>query len=1044
MSFVNHEQMRASNPFDSVWVSASAGTGKTKVLTDRVLRLLLQATKPERLLCLTFTKAAAAEMENRVNSCLKNWAVCSDEALIQNIEELTQETPDNALLLRARSLFSKVLETPGGMKIMTIHSFCQSLLKRFPLEAEVPPHFEVLDDLVSKTMLDDILEDVLSAPDPKIHDCLKFLTRFISTNSLIELFKRILNESASLTHLMERYPGSIETLFFELSKYFNIEKYHSEKQIINDFCSIEEWPFEQKKYLTKDGAILKAKREDDRAFLAYETNQKLKQFYIVEATKNLLTVALRVLNKYNALKNQNAQLDYTDLIEKTDALLSKSSMTPWVLYKLDGGIDHILVDEAQDTNRPQWSIIKALAEEFFSGEGRSENLRTLFVVGDKKQSIFSFQGADPVAFEQMRSYFEQRILASENNFENIPLNYSFRSTEPVLRLVNYLLNNEQAKTGILFDKEEAYHLANRSQEAGYVEIWPLELPEKNDEPDPWSPPIERKENSSAMKRLICKMADKIKNMIGKELLPSKGRLIEPSDILILLQKRGKMMSEIVRALRERHVPVAGVDRLILTDYLAIQDLLALTEFVLQPYNDLNLANLVKSPLIGLKEADLYEICYNRDSLSVWERLQKKYPSQVDELKSIMNLADKVPPFEFYSTILGAFHARKNFIARFGEEVNDILDEFLNLCVKFEQTNTPSLQLFLNWFLKHEIEIKRDLNNSETNAVRIMTVHGSKGLQGNIVFLPDTRNSKEKAKSGGEFVWTKNALPFWIPSSAMRPAALDALFEERDDLLAEERHRLLYVALTRASDQLYICGYDKKQKPADDNWYDLILHSLPQTIQPNKESILSWGSEQVAAAQTKKRLKMENDYNEIPLWAKTIPMPEAPLQKPLIQFQEEDEQISSNESIFDSERQQALKRGVFLHKLLQFLPTIPLEKREEYAKKMCPPDITLPNNLLQIFEKPELQELFGPHSLAEVPVVGTLENQQVSGQIDRLVVLPNEVKIIDFKTNRFVPEKVPKAYKKQLDTYKDLLKTIFPDKLVKSYILWTQTLHFEEV
>ena len=1039
MSIDNIEQARASCPFDSVWVSASAGTGKTKVLIDRVLRLLLQITEPEKILCITFTKAAASEMQNRIHSVLQKWATCSEDSLRNEIETLVQEIPDHETIDKARGLFSKTLETAGGMKIMTIHSFCQSILKRFPLEADVPPHFEVLDDLSADKLKEQILNDVLGSPD--LLPTLQELAYLVPIDTLMELMPRLLDESTRLFALMSQFPSSLNSVIFKLKQYFNIENYHTENQIINEFCKADEWPDLKSYYLTKDQYIRQKRIQDSKAELAYLTNERLKAFKITNATAMLLKIIFRIVEKYHILKAQNAFLDYTDLIEKTNTLLSKSSMASWVLYKLDGGINHILVDEAQDTNQSQWNIIKSLSEEFFSGENAHEELRTLFVVGDKKQSIFSFQGADPQAFEQMRLFYEKQILASQNSFYNIPLNYSFRSTEPILRLVNYLLQNNAAKDGVLFGKEEAYHLGHRTKDAGLVEIWPIEETKPTDKPDPWKPPIERQENESAMKRLIDKMANKIQHMIGHDYLPSQNRKIKAGDILILLQKRSTMMNEIVRALRQRHIPVAGVDRLILSEHLAIQDLMALTAFTLQPYDDLNLANLVKSPLLGLSEDDLYQICVDRGSSSVWDRIQKLYPDTAQQLYQYMNIADTCPPFEFYSLILGTFQGRKKFVARFGSEVNEALDEFLNLSQTFETNQTPSLQLFLDWFNNHEIEIKRDLDNSEIDAVRLMTVHGSKGLQANIVFLPDTRSTKVKPNVGGDFIWLDN-LPLWIPSSHDRPAVLKPYFDHQAHLAQQEKRRLLYVAVTRAKDQLYICGYGKG---GTDNWYDLVLNALPSEIKPDADGIIRWNSIQNTNAVPGINRALPCDFEHVPGWATQLPSPEI-INEALSpsKLGSVEEEMDIEDSLLKQQQELALRRGTFLHKMLQILPTLAPDKRLSFVLQNCPPGIDVPDNLLNIFNHPQLKELFGPNSLAEVPVIGKINGQNFSGQIDRLVILPKEVKIVDFKTNRFVPTKIPDIYKKQLNAYKDLLKTIFPDKMIRSYILWTQTLYFEEV
>lgn len=1042
MSVENINQNRASNPFDSVWVSASAGTGKTKVLIDRVLRLILQVTEPEKILCITYTKAAASEMQNRIHRVLQKWATCSQEDLRKEVQELIQEEPDEKILGKARSLFAKALETAGGMKIMTTHSFCQSLLERFPLEAEVSPHFDVLDDLASERVKQQLLEEVLASKEMAPH--IQELTYLVSSNFLTELLGRILDESTKLSKLTNLLPDAPKAVADKIRSYFKIKQYQSEKQIITEFCSEEEWPEKKLFYLTKDTNSIRANKKDDpKAYEAYEVNERLKAFLVAHATEVLLRIAFRVVEKYQIIKDENALLDFTDLIEKTCTLLAKSSMSAWVLYKLDGGIDHILVDEAQDTNPSQWQIIKAISEEFFAGEGAKETLRTLFVVGDKKQSIYSVQGANPKIFETIRSQFEQQILASQNSFQNVALNYSFRSTEPILRLVNLILKNNAAKDGVLSEHEMPDHLLNRENDAGLVEIWPVEEAPKKEAPKPWEAPTHRQENESAMKKMIEKMADKIQSMIGKEDLPSQNRKIKAGDILILLQKRTTLMDEIVRILRKRNIPVAGVDKILLSDQLAIQDLIALTEFILQPKNDLNLANLIKSPLLDLQEEDLYKICVNRGTKTVWERVQQLYPKITQILYDYMNMADKYPPFEFYSFVLGAMKGRQKFVARFGTEVNEALDEFLNLTLNFERDNTPSLQVFLDWFSRQPIQIKRDLDNSEIDAVRLMTVHGSKGLQGNIVFLPDTRSTRTATARNGEIIW-KNSLPIWVPNRSLLPASLTDEFSAKELLEQQEKRRLLYVAVTRARDRLYICGFGKG---GEHNWYDLIKNSLPNNIKPDADGIIRLSSIQKKLPELKPTEKLSFDTDEIPTWANKIPdpedMPSAPL-SPSQLGKDESEDFTPDESLLQKKQELAMQRGTLIHKLLQFLPALPPEQREKYIQQNCPPDIDLPKNLLDIFNHPELKNLFDSNSLAEVPVIGTIDGQMISGQIDRLVILPSEVKIIDFKTNRFVPKEVPDIYKKQLNAYKDLLKTIFPDKIIRGYILWTQTLYFEEI
>ncbi|MGN0919558.1 MAG: UvrD-helicase domain-containing protein, partial [Alphaproteobacteria bacterium] len=728
-------QKRASNPYTSAWVSASAGSGKTKVLADRVLNLMLMTGETDKILCLTFTKVAAAEMANRITARLKNWSVLSDEKLMQELENLTGELPDKEILSRAKGLFAKALETPGGLKIMTIHAFCTTLLERFPLEAGVPPRFSVIEELTAQKLLSDSLDQVLESKD--MEKDVKFLAQKMSKDTLLKALQNILKERDILEGLLKQFSG-IDTLTFELKKYFLIEKYLTEKEIISENFEVENWENLLSTYLTKDGQIRKKLIGDSVAELVYDTKEKIKAFRLIQTNVALVKITFQILEKYNHSKIKNAVLDFDDLTNKTLQLLTRSHMAAWVLFKLDGGIDHILVDEAQDTNPKQWKIIEALADDFFAGESQSEKLRTLFAVGDKKQSIYSFQGAHPDEFEKRHAFFESKIKATQNDFDTVQFNFSFRSTQPVLDLVNKVLKNPKAAKGVIKDYASSIHLSKREEEAGLVEIWPLENAEKTAELPDWNLPIKRQNSTSALTRCAEKVADKIASLIAsKEILESQNRPIQAGDFLILLQKRSKLMPELVRALKERNVPVAGVDRLNLTDHIAIKDLMALMRFTLLPEDDLNLACLLKSPLVGLSEEELFTACQRPKNTSVWENVKKVFPGTAQKLTVLLNLADQKPPFEFFESILGEFQGRRLFKARLGNEVNEALDAFLDLALQYEQENAPSLQGFLAWLTRQDIVIKRDMEQS-ANAVRIMTVHGSKGLQGNIVFLPDTR------------------------------------------------------------------------------------------------------------------------------------------------------------------------------------------------------------------------------------------------------------------------------------------------------------------
>ncbi len=1034
---INKEQRRASNPLASVWVAASAGSGKTKVLTDRVLNLLLLNGQPEKLLCLTFTKAAAAEMSNRINNILKKWAICADEDLSHDIEMLTGETPDEQTCARARCLFAQVLETAGGMKIMTIHAFCQSVLKRFPLEAGVPPNFDILDPIIAQQLLMETLQEVLIQPSFK--DDIALLSRYKTADGLVELLQELFNDHNKLLALRRKH--NLPTVIAEMNHYFHLTPGVQEADIISEFYTPEEWKQARDKYLTKAGRADARRADDPEAQKAQEVAQSLKNWKLARITGALLHLAFSILERYQIRKQTSGVLDYNDLIESTKELLSRSHAAAWVLFKLDGGINHILVDEAQDTNPDQWVIIRLLAEEFFSGLDQHDTIRTIFAVGDKKQSIFSFQGSDPEEFERMHLFFQKKVLDSENEFQTVPFNLSFRSTAPVLELVNRLLDNPEARRGVLFRDETAVHLAYRQGEAGLVEVWPSEPHLAKDAPLPWKPPMEQTQTSSAMSRMAERIANKIATMIqNKEILESQGRPITAGDFLILVQRRDAFVVELERLLKERQVPVAGIDRLDLSTHIAVQDLIAAAKFALLPEDDLNLACLLKSPLIGLNEEELYQAAYNRGQSTLWERVQRLFPKHAENLNNILNGADKVPPYEFFATLLGPGGGRKRFLARLGNEVNEALDEFLNRVLAFEQTEVPSLQRFVNQMAGHEMIIKRDME-SGLNAVRIMTVHASKGLQGRIVFLPQKRYIRRNRSS---FIWLNKEIPVWVPVKEMGSLATQEIQEHDDALNDEENRRLLYVAVTRASDRLYVCGCDSRNKPSDGNWYDLIRESLPQ--KPDDED----GIIRIKCAQEKPVVPPKKaDHGTacpLPDWANKPAPIEPPVSKPLMPSRPEN-QVYQSDSPADAGQEQALKRGQFLHKLLQYLPLRPPKEWDSICQRLKPDGIALPENFLSLLTDPRFTPIFKEKSIAEVPVVGVWQNRVVSGQIDRLILHNNEVWIVDFKTNHHVPntpQEVPPLYKEQLAAYRGLIQNIFSDKLVRTFLLWTETFTLMEI
>ena len=1037
ISMANAAQREASNPYISAWVAASAGSGKTKVLTDRVLNLLLCNYPPEKILCLTFTKTAAAEMANRLSEILRKWTVLDDISLTQVLIELKGEDFEQEHLKLARQLFAKLLEVKGGMKIMTIHSFCQSLLKRFPIEAGLSSTFEVLDDKESHFYMNKAISNTLKEISyiPEI----SLISSYINEKNFTELMKTFDSERNLFKRLLESHQ-SLSSLIHKVYKVLNITPGTRVQDIQKLIYEGDDFEAFKLHYLTKENEIRKKLPPKDipTATALLDILDKIKSLQLADATAAFLTIGFYVLNKYQALKNENSVLDYDDLILFARQLLEESNMSSWVLYKLDGGIDHILVDEAQDTSPDQWAIIRKLTEDFFSGETKSEILRTLFVVGDKKQSIYSFQGADPYEFEKMCSYFENKIQMSQNEFKKVPLNISFRSTQAVLDLVNLLLRNKAAACGVLNNSEEAIHLTSRTGEAGLVEVWPLETQEKKQVNTTWQLPLIQDHTPSASMKLARKIASQIQHMIGVEYLYSQNRLIRPGDIMILVQRRNQFIFDLVRALREKSIPVAGIDRLVLTNHIAIMDLISLGSFLLLPDDDLRLAEILKSPLFGLTEEELFDICYKRPG-TLWESLKEKNPCTYDKLSHLLNLTDTMPPFELYSYILGKMNGRTLFLRRLGREANEALDEFLNLALQFEQTHIPSLQSFLKWLSSGEIEIKRDLEQTAPDAVRIMTVHASKGLQAHIVFLPDTCR---KPNTIPNLIW-KNNVPIWIPKKEFISSSCEDIVNRYKSLEEQEYNRLLYVAITRAKDRLYICGYHSKKLPLH-SWYDLISSSLPHF---QKDSITRLFSQQTKKIDESHFLEhIPEKPFQFPDWfdkpAPEEPIPPKPLtpSKPLMTE-------PASPSPLKEHQKEAMRRGIYIHKALQVLPSIPPYERNEWLSRAMPSDIKVSEDLIHLMENRIFKHLFCKDSLAEVPIIGTVNGMVISGQVDRLVVTEDSVLIIDYKTNKTPPlseEEIPDVYVYQMHAYKSLLKNLFPSKKIRCYLLWTENLSLMEV
>ncbi|MBI2236775.1 MAG: double-strand break repair helicase AddA [Magnetospirillum sp.] len=1114
-------QRRAADPSASVWVAASAGTGKTKVLTDRVLALLLAGTAPHKILCLTFTKAAAAEMANRIAKRLAGWATVSDAGLSDDLARLLGTPPEPDALTRARRLFARVLDVPGGMHIETIHAFCQSLLRRFPLEAGLAPHFQVMDERDAAELLAEARDEVLAAArdssDSGLARALADVTARIHETAFPELMGELAGDRGRLKRLIDRH-GGLEGVVAAVRHRLALAPGDTAAILLADAChdsaldtgacrnavtalltgsksdrdraglmapwladpagraaGFDTW---QSAFLTAKGTAreklctngvrdgfpgVEAALQEEAARLMAVAD-RIKAAGVAEATAALLSLGHALLAAYQRRKTARALMDYDDLILAARELLMRPGAAPWVLFKLDGGIDHVLIDEAQDTNPDQWAVVAALTEEFFAGRGARETVRTVFAVGDAKQSIYSFQRADPRAFEAMRKRFASHVPAAGQDWAEVALQVSFRSTAAVLEAVDAVFANGPGSDGVAAEGDDIRHIPARRGEAGLVELWPPVEPRALDEQPAWKPPIERIRGDQPSARLARLVARRIKAMVDGEILASQGRPVRAGDIMVLVRRRGGFVEDLVRELKGLEVPVAGADRMVLAEQMAVMDLVALANFLLLPEDDLTLATVLKGPLVGFDEDQLFRLAHGRGPAGLWETLKKRLldDSAFEEayvlLSGLLAMADHQPPHALFAHVLGPLGGRRKLLARLGVDAEDPLDEFVALTLAFERAHPPSLQGFLRWLGAGAVEIKRDLEQGGRNAVRIMTVHGSKGLQAPVVILPDTLQMPTR---GSRIQWTNDELPLWPPSAEAADAVCRAARDAAKAAREREYRRLLYVAMTRAEDRLVVCGWKTRKAPPAGCWYDLVRAALSPIAAEAEDGFLAEAGEtadarvlRLACPQTRTVEQAEapdtaaRPAPQLPDWAFRPPPAEPAPPRPLAPSRPDGEEPPVRSPLAGDDGARRFQRGKLIHRLLQTLPNLARETRAAAMLRFlgrpsfgldAAHRLDIANEVGDILDHPRFAALFGPGSRAEVPVVGRIGERVLSGRVDRLVVTGNEVLVVDYKTNRRPPaagEAVPPLYVRQMAAYRLALACIYPGRTVRCALVWT--------
>lgn len=1096
-------QTSASDPMFSAWVSANAGSGKTHVLARRVIRLLMRGVKPGRILCLTYTKAAAANMANRVLGELRRWTTLDDEALDAEIVRTDGGEPGPLRRAQARRLFAQALETPGGLKIQTIHAFCGALLHAFPFEAGVPAGFGELEEAARLELLARVRAEVVlqaaGAPASALGQALALIVGQTSDAGINDLLKELVADAPALAASeddLARAVGldapiasaDIERAIIEaaliprgawlgLAEALLLEGGNCAKRGQGLRAAVLAPPEAVAEayagvFLKEDGepysdgqfgnAAARAKypqliaERDRNAPLA----RQLTAARAFERSRAVLVLGREAARRYERAKAARGVLDFADLVNAARRLLA-SGASAWVHYKLDQGIDHVLLDEAQDTSPEQWEVIRPLVAEFFAGEGAREDRhlpRTLFVVGDEKQSIFSFQGADPRRFDTVRREFE---AAGGAGFVHVELQHSFRSAPGILEAVDAVFGREASYRGLSAEAKPPVHAPIHAALPALVEMWEPEAPSEKVDVDAWQRPLDAPGADDPKGRLAKKIAAHIAARI-REGFPVTGRHgtrpARPGDFLILVRRRDGLFTSIIRELKQARVEVAGADRLVVAEHIAVMDLMALGDALLARDDELALASVLKSPLFGFDDNDLMKLAPGRDGLledvlAARAGENPKWAAAAGRLARLRDEARRLRPFDFYTRVLGRERGRAAMLARLGPEAADALDEMLALARSYESLEAPSLAGFLAFLRRGGAEAKRDMEAGR-DEVRVMTVHGAKGLEAPYVILADTTSGPMTRRSAGLLrveLPDGRRVALHAPAKKGDTSAMAAARQRGDDAQQDEYRRLLYVALTRAETALVLCGADgARQRPAD-CWYDLVRGALePEAFEVPASgfagTVLRWraGAADAALPPLPVPPPSVGDAEERAL-ARALARPVRETLAPA-SLRPSGADVFGPTPTGDAAR--ALERGDLLHRLMAALAPLPEAGRPEPGRRLLASSTDWPEaareellaEALATLALPELAALFAPGSLAEVPLAGELEDgTPVSGRIDRLSVSDGAVLIADFKTDRHVPRvasAMPPAHIRQVALYARLIAKLFPGKPVRALLVYT--------
>ncbi|UCM85153.1 MAG: UvrD-helicase domain-containing protein [Rickettsia endosymbiont of Culicoides impunctatus] len=1088
---MNELQQQASDPQYSVWVSASAGTGKTKILTDRVLRLLISGTPFNKILCLTFTNAAALEMQSRIRSKLARFAVDGTTKLTKELGLLLTREPLESEVQYTKTLYYRLLNSEDGINIYTIHAFCQKMLKLFPLESSINPEFQILDDITAQGVINKIRNQIYL--DPTYNELISFFLTNFHEVTINDIFSEIIQQKIKFKKLFAKQvdykehqtissciPGQLPSIYGKarqlLAKYSIAINLDQEIQLF--FLTKE--GTKRKNMLSKSIATNYPKLLNELEYIQEKVFQLEQQTKVqdMENYSNLLCNLAKIfLDKYESYKTENSLLDYDDLIYLTQLLLTDDTTKNWVSYKLDGGIEHLLVDEAQDTSPEQWSIITAIIAEFYSTTKHKKS--TIFVVGDEKQSIFSFQGANLSSFNSVNANLCKKFSEANKNFKNITLEWSYRSTEKIIDIVYLILQQIKNTTPQLFTSENPKILPFRQNDKGIVELWPIVRGEKETKLF-WPLPEEHNKSKSAQQVLAEQIANFIKSQIASQkILHATNSEVKESDFMILVRKRDELVFEVIDCLKQHGLQVEDVDRITLDKSLSVLDLIAIAKFVLLPQDDLNLIGLLKSPIIGMGEQELQLLAISRGKNSIWEYLQNipEYTNIYNKLCYFLQIYKVANCGNFFSLIVDCWDIRKILVESNGFDSNDVINELIYLSINYANNIDSSLQNFVYWFENNKIDIKRNLESS--SKIKVMTVHASKGLQAPIVILCDTSSVPTNSNkfiwdqdgivnSGGVSARSDGATPisnrralsddvtnsssidykmFSVPQSSNSPEFFKALKEQEQQKDLQEYIRLLYVAMTRAEDHLVICGYQSNSnKLPQDCWYELVsrVMNMHGKLYENGVIVYETTKEYTGYLPGENKEDIKESDNDPIADKKLIEwLPNLSVINKTTKGAKQNYSVNSPLIVNDH-----LEYGRIFHKILEdavkindfssmnthpFIGKLPTMLQEKIHKNID----KLLNNL-------EFMALISQELKTEVPIGINLNDGVKIGRIDLLAIDKGKLTIIDYKSDANPPKNcqlVKESYIDQLNFYRHLLAKLYPNNEIICKILWLEDASF---